>query len=236
MFSSPVDITSNNHQNGFKPSHHHHDSKLSQLSNVNHNKNSISHINSEHNQNGATSSSGNNNNAANSNGSTNSNSGMNAASSNGASGGGGSSGSGSGSYNNGNQHNSENNHHNNYNNANNNSNEDDEDNDDEDDDSSSSSRSSSYSTKLKQSQRVFSSGQKDILRLIGQHLRYLGLDKTTELLVKESGCMLEHPTAASFCGLIMSGKWDDVRFEQDFILLLFLLIYTNHTFPHTFLV
>lgn len=192
--NSNTSITSNNHQNGFKPLQHNNtnnnqDSKLSQLSNVNHNKNSISHINNEHNQNnGATSNGSSSNN--------NTNSGQNT-SSNGA------------HHNNGNQHNSENNnHHHNYNNSNNNEDDGDGD-DDEDDDNSSSSHT--YSSKLKLTQRTFSSGQKDILRLIGQHLRYLGLDKTTELLVKESGCMLEHPTAASFCGLIMSGKWDEAE-------------------------
>jgi hypothetical protein len=57
----------------------------------------------------------------------------------------------------------------------------------------------------------FSNSQKDVLRLIGQHLRYLGLNKTTEMLIKESGCMLEHPIAADFCHLIMSGNWDQAE-------------------------
>jgi hypothetical protein len=61
-----------------------------------------------------------------------------------------------------------------------------------------------------QPKRVFSSGQKDILRLIGQHLRYLGLNKTTETLVSESDCVLEHPIAANFCNLIMNGNWNEV--------------------------
>ena len=61
---------------------------------------------------------------------------------------------------------------------------------------------------------VFTSGQRDILRLIGQHLRYLGLDKTTDILVKESGCMLEHPIAANFCQLIMNGNWEEVSRRQ----------------------
>jgi hypothetical protein len=65
-------------------------------------------------------------------------------------------------------------------------------------------------SKLMSSQPQFTSGQKDILRLIGQHLRYLGLNKTTEVLINESGCMLEHPTAANFCNLIMGGHWDEV--------------------------
>jgi len=59
--------------------------------------------------------------------------------------------------------------------------------------------------------RLFTSGQKDILRLIGQHLRYLGLNKTTETLIKESGCVLEHPTAVNFCNLIMNGEWDEAE-------------------------
>ena len=59
--------------------------------------------------------------------------------------------------------------------------------------------------------RVFSSGQKDILRLIGQHLRYLGLNKTTEMLVSESDCVLEHPIAANFCQLIMNGSWEEAE-------------------------
>ena len=65
-------------------------------------------------------------------------------------------------------------------------------------------------SKLVSSQLQFTNGQKDILRLIGQHLRYLGLNRTTEMLINESGCMLEHPTAANFCNLIMGGHWDEV--------------------------
>ncbi|RNA03906.1 WD repeat-containing 26-like [Brachionus plicatilis] len=57
----------------------------------------------------------------------------------------------------------------------------------------------------------FSQGQKDILRLIGQHLRSLGLNKTTESLMNESGCMLEHPTASNFRNLIMNGKWQEAE-------------------------
>jgi hypothetical protein len=174
---------------------------LSQLSHLTNNKNSISHIHNEHNQNNGATGSGNSASATNSNGNTNS--GVNS-SSNG------------GTYNNGNQHNSENNNNHSFNN---NNNEDGDDN--ENDDNSSSSHSLPYSAKQKQNQRVFSTGQKDILRLIGQHLRYLGLNKTTELLVNESGCMLEHPTAANFCGLIMNGKWDEVKKLIYFIIIYF---------------
>lgn len=58
--------------------------------------------------------------------------------------------------------------------------------------------------------KEFSKGQRDILRVIGQFLRYLGLNKTTEMLIDESGCMLEHPAATTFCSLVMTGNWDEV--------------------------
>ncbi|KAL5009252.1 hypothetical protein ScPMuIL_014833 [Solemya velum] len=47
----------------------------------------------------------------------------------------------------------------------------------------------------------------DIVRLIGQHLRGLGLNRTAEQLITESGCMLEHPAAAKFRSHIMDGDW-----------------------------
>lgn len=56
----------------------------------------------------------------------------------------------------------------------------------------------------------FSQGQKDILRLIGQHLKSLGLHKTTECLINESDCILENPTATNFRNLIVGGKWNEV--------------------------
>ena len=59
--------------------------------------------------------------------------------------------------------------------------------------------------------RTFTSGQKDILRLIGQHLRHLGLDRATDALIAESGCMLEHPIAATFTRLIMNGCWSEAE-------------------------
>jgi len=60
-------------------------------------------------------------------------------------------------------------------------------------------------------EKSFTNGQRDILRLIGQQLRYLGLNRTTDMLIKESGCMLEHPIAANFCSLIMNGQWEEAE-------------------------
>ncbi|XP_064490084.1 WD repeat-containing protein 26-like isoform X2 [Ornithodoros turicata] len=63
------------------------------------------------------------------------------------------------------------------------------------------SRDSSVSAKIK------SSTEQDIIRLIGQHLRGLGLNRTAEQLIQESGCGLDHPAAAKFQAHIMDGDW-----------------------------
>ncbi|KAI5745357.1 hypothetical protein M8J76_010397 [Diaphorina citri] len=47
----------------------------------------------------------------------------------------------------------------------------------------------------------------DIVRLIGQYLRTIGLDRTADLLMQESGCKLDHPSAAKFRQHIMDGDW-----------------------------
>jgi len=48
----------------------------------------------------------------------------------------------------------------------------------------------------------------DILRIIAQYMRNLGLHRTVDQLAAESGCVLEHPSAAKFRAHIMSGEWD----------------------------
>jgi len=60
---------------------------------------------------------------------------------------------------------------------------------------------------------ILSKTDQDIVRLIGQHLRGLGFNQTAEQLVAESGCALEHPTAACFRAHVMSGEWD--KTEED---------------------
>jgi hypothetical protein len=47
----------------------------------------------------------------------------------------------------------------------------------------------------------------DIIRLIGQHLRVLGLNRTVDQLIQESGCRLDHPSAAKFQTYVMDGEW-----------------------------
>ncbi|XP_075224042.1 WD repeat-containing protein 26 isoform X2 [Lycorma delicatula] len=48
----------------------------------------------------------------------------------------------------------------------------------------------------------------DIVRLIGQHLKTIGLDRTADLLMQESGCRLDHPAAAKFRQHVMDGDWN----------------------------
>lgn len=47
----------------------------------------------------------------------------------------------------------------------------------------------------------------DIVRLIGQHLKTVGLNRTAELLMVESGCRLDHPAAAKFRQHVMDADW-----------------------------
>ncbi|KAK7103941.1 WD repeat-containing protein 26-like isoform X2 [Littorina saxatilis] len=56
--------------------------------------------------------------------------------------------------------------------------------------------------------KVLSRTDQDIVRLIGQHLRGLGLNQTAEQLIAESGCTLEHPSAAKLRAHVMEGNWE----------------------------
>lgn len=49
---------------------------------------------------------------------------------------------------------------------------------------------------------------RDIVRLIGQHLKIVGLNNTAELLMQESGCSLEHSSASKFRQHVLSGDWN----------------------------
>ncbi|XP_050073988.1 WD repeat-containing protein 26 homolog [Anopheles maculipalpis] len=48
----------------------------------------------------------------------------------------------------------------------------------------------------------------DIVRLIGQHLKDIGLERSAEMLMQESGCCLEHPAATKFRIHVLSGDWN----------------------------
>ncbi|XP_020287837.1 WD repeat-containing protein 26 isoform X2 [Pseudomyrmex gracilis] len=56
--------------------------------------------------------------------------------------------------------------------------------------------------------KIMDKTNQDIVRLIGQHLRTVGLDRTADLLMQESGCRLDHPAAAKFRQHVMDGDWN----------------------------
>ncbi|XP_041469175.1 WD repeat-containing protein 26-like [Lytechinus variegatus] len=56
---------------------------------------------------------------------------------------------------------------------------------------------------------------RDIVRLIGQHLMGLGYTKTVDLLMRESGCRLEHDSAAKFRSHIMTGEFSKADEDLD---------------------
>ncbi|KAM4693243.1 WD repeat-containing protein 26 [Discoglossus pictus] len=60
---------------------------------------------------------------------------------------------------------------------------------------------------LKKKKRL-TQADEDVIRLIGQHLTGLGLNQTVDLLMQESGCRLEHPSATKFRNHVMEGEWD----------------------------
>ncbi|KAK7885898.1 hypothetical protein WMY93_025519 [Mugilogobius chulae] len=56
-----------------------------------------------------------------------------------------------------------------------------------------------------------SQSEEDVIRLIGQHLHDLGLNQTVDLLMQESGCRLEHPSATKFRNHVMEASGTRLR-------------------------
>lgn len=54
---------------------------------------------------------------------------------------------------------------------------------------------------------------RDIVRLIGQHLKLIGLDRTAQMLMQESGCTLEHPAATKFREHVLCGDWHKADYD-----------------------
>jgi len=52
-----------------------------------------------------------------------------------------------------------------------------------------------------------SKSDQEIVRLIGQHLCDVGLRTSADVLMKEAGCRLDQPTAATFRHCVMKGDW-----------------------------
>ncbi|XP_041353510.1 WD repeat-containing protein 26-like [Gigantopelta aegis] len=55
----------------------------------------------------------------------------------------------------------------------------------------------------------------DVVRLIGQHLIGLGLNRTAEQLISESGCTLEHEAAAKFRSNVLEGDWEKAEADLE---------------------
>lgn len=55
--------------------------------------------------------------------------------------------------------------------------------------------------------KVISKSDQEIVRIIGQHLTSIGLNRSAEVLMQESGCRLDHPAAAKFSQHVMDGEW-----------------------------
>ncbi|KAJ9594415.1 hypothetical protein L9F63_014140, partial [Diploptera punctata] len=72
----------------------------------------------------------------------------------------------------------------------------------------SASSSQQNGTELTYSAKIIDKTNQDIVRLIGQHLKTIGLNRTADLLMQESGCRLDHPAAAKFRQHVMDGDWN----------------------------
>lgn len=48
---------------------------------------------------------------------------------------------------------------------------------------------------------------KEVVRLIGQHLTNIGLKTSADVLMHEAGCRLDQPSAATFKRHVMNGDW-----------------------------
>ncbi|XP_063625613.1 WD repeat-containing protein 26 [Cydia splendana] len=53
----------------------------------------------------------------------------------------------------------------------------------------------------------------EIVRLIGQHLLSIGLERSAALVMEESGLHLEHPAAATFRAHVLAGDWGKADHE-----------------------
>ncbi|OWR49236.1 WD repeat-containing protein 26 [Danaus plexippus plexippus] len=70
----------------------------------------------------------------------------------------------------------------------------------------------------------------EIVRLIGQHLLSVGLERSATLLMEESGLHLEHPAAATFRTHVLAGDW--VKADHDLRALHDLLRDSPQVEPH----
>ncbi|XP_040583152.1 WD repeat-containing protein 26 [Lepeophtheirus salmonis] len=51
--------------------------------------------------------------------------------------------------------------------------------------------------------------EREVVRIIGQHLTNIGLKTSADVLMREAGCTLDQPKAATFKKLVMNGNWSE---------------------------
>jgi len=73
------------------------------------------------------------------------------------------------------------------------------------DENSSSAITTTSGTSISELMKIKSN--EDIVRIIGQHLISMGLSRSVETLMDESGCRMDHPVAARFREHVMKGNW-----------------------------
>jgi hypothetical protein len=85
------------------------------------------------------------------------------------------------------------------------------------------SSSSKMSTLLKKVRRRtgISETDREVIRLIGQHLHNIGLHTSAEVLLAEAGVQLDQTTAASFRNFVMAGEWTKAVKSKPFLLTFF---------------
>ncbi|XP_053211960.1 WD repeat-containing protein 26-like [Panonychus citri] len=76
--------------------------------------------------------------------------------------------------------------------------------------------------------------EREIIKLIGQHLQGLGLNDTVQSLIKESGCQLDHPSATKFQTHVIEGDWN--KAEADLYELKYMLAYPQAQLEIKFLI
>ena len=75
-----------------------------------------------------------------------------------------------------------------------------------------------------------------VVRLIGQHLCDVGLRTSADVLMKEAGCRLVQPTAATFRHCVMKGDWTGaVNGKLKLVVLYYDCVSTAQIFKFVFL-
>eukprot|EP00096_Caligus_rogercresseyi_P016047 TRINITY_DN857_c0_g1_i1.p1 TRINITY_DN857_c0_g1~~TRINITY_DN857_c0_g1_i1.p1 ORF type:complete len:686 (-),score=172.92 TRINITY_DN857_c0_g1_i1:402-2459(-) len=83
------------------------------------------------------------------------------------------------------------------------------DSDDEEEDQHEEELSCALIRKIPRRSSLLDNTEKEVVRIIGQHLTNIGLKTSADVLMREAGCILDQPTAATFKKLVMNGNWSE---------------------------